>query len=161
MDSLNALFGKETVQHRMEIGRTAREQYDRTGEIAYVPAYSQGDHNAAMFGDVSYYGSTNRGVVPEWTNRFAVMSWHEWQGFDAVAIAPHITTPTLMVHSDGSALPDNARKFYASLGGEKQLVWVEGEHLDFYDREPQVSTAIDALVPHFQTTLSHSTSVQN
>ncbi len=42
MDSLNALFGEETVQHRMEIGQAAREQYDRTGEIAYVPAYSQG-----------------------------------------------------------------------------------------------------------------------
>ncbi len=45
-----------------------------------------------MFGDVSYYGSTDRGVIPEWTNRFAVMSWHEWQGFDAMAIAPQITT---------------------------------------------------------------------
>lgn len=108
MDSLNALFGEETVQHRMEIGQAAREQYDRTGEVAYVPAYSQGDRSAAMFGDVSYYGSTDRGVIPEWTNRFAVMSWHEWQSFDAMAIAPQITTPTLMLHSDGSALLDNA-----------------------------------------------------
>ncbi|GAB4379581.1 MAG: alpha/beta hydrolase [Elainellaceae cyanobacterium] len=160
VDSLNALFGEEMVQHRMEMGRAAREQYDRTGEIAYVPAYSQDNRNAAMFGDVSYYGSTDRGVIPEWTNRFAVMSWHEWQEFDALAIAPQITTPTLMVHSDGSALPDNAREFYASLSGEKQLVWTEGQHLDFYDRDPQVSTAVDALVIHFQTTLS-STSAQH
>jgi hypothetical protein len=160
MDSLNALFGEETVQHRMEIGRAAREQYDRTGKVAYVPAYSQGDRSAAMFGDVSYYASTDRGVTPEWTNLFAVMSWHEWQGFDAMAIAPQITTPTLMVHSDGSALPDNAREFYASLSGEKQLVWTEGQHLDFYDRDPQVATAVDALVNHFQATLPHPTSVQ-
>ncbi|MCU0527131.1 MAG: alpha/beta hydrolase [Elainella sp. Prado103] len=161
LDSLNALFGKETVQHRMEIGRTAREQYDRTGEVAYVPAYSQGDRSAAMFGDVSYYGSTDRGVIPAWTNRFAVMSWHEWQSFEAMGIAPQITTPTLMIHSDGSALPDNAREFYASLSGEKQLVWTEGQHLDFYDRDPQVSTTVDALVTHFQITLAHSTSTQN
>jgi len=159
--SLNALFGEETVQQRMELGQAAREQYDRTGEVAYVPAYSQDDRSAAMFGDVSYYGSTDRGVIPKWTNRFAVMSWHEWQGFDAMAIAPQITTPTLMVHSDGSALPDNAREFYASLSGEKQLVWTEGQHLDFYDRDPQVSTAVDALVGHFQATLSHATSTQN
>jgi hypothetical protein len=161
MDSLNTLFGEEMVQRRMEMGRAAREQYNRTGEVAYVPAYSQDDRSAAMFGDVSYYGSTDRGVIPEWTNRFAVMSWHEWQGFDAMAIAPQITTPTLMVHSDGSALPDNVREFYASLSGEKQLVWTEGQHLDFYDRDPQVSAAVDALVTHFQTTLSNSTSIQN
>jgi fermentation-respiration switch protein FrsA (DUF1100 family) len=164
MDSLNTLFGKETVQRRMEIGRGARKQYDRTGKVAYVPAYSQGDRNAAMFGDVSYYGSTNRGVIPEWTNRFAVMSWHEWQSFDAMAIASKITTPTLIVHSNGSALPGNARRFYASLSGKKQLVWTEGQHLDFYDRDPQVSTAVNAVAIHFQTTLSaksHSTSAQN
>ncbi|MBD1864970.1 MULTISPECIES: alpha/beta hydrolase [Trichocoleus] len=160
-DSLNTLFGEATVRNRMAIGWAAREQYDRTGQVAYVPAYSQGDRNAAMFGDVSYYGSKDRGVIPEWTNRFAVMSWPEWQGFDAMAIAPQITTPTLVVHSDGSALPDNARSFYASLSGEKQLVWTEGQHLDFYDRDPQVSTTINALVTHFQTTLSHSTAAQN
>lgn len=161
LDSLNALFGAETVQHRMEIGRAAREQFDRTGQVAYVPAYSQADRNAAMFGDLSYYGSTDRGVISEWTNRFAVMSWHEWQGFDALAIASQITTPTLIVHSDGSALPDNAREFYASLSGKKQLVWTEGQHLDFYDRDPQVSTAVAALVAHFQTTLADSTSTHN
>ena len=157
MDSLNTLFGEETVQRRMEIGQAAREQYNRTGEIAYVPAYSQSDRSAAMFGDLSYYGSKDRGVIPEWTNRFAVMSWHEWQGFDAMAIAPQIKTPTLIVHSNGSALPDNARDFYASLSGKKQLVWTEGQHLDFYDRDPQVATAVDALVNHFQATLSPTT----
>jgi fermentation-respiration switch protein FrsA (DUF1100 family) len=156
LKSLNALFGESTVRHRMEISRAARQHYDRTGEVEYVPAYSRNDANAAMSGDVSYYGSRDRGVIPAWTNQFAVMSWQEWQGFDAMAIAPRITTPTLMVHSNGSALPDNARKFYASLKGEKQLVWTEGQHLDFYDRDPQVSTAVNALVAHFQKTLVRS-----
>lgn len=66
-----------------------------------------------------------------------------------------------MVHSNGSALPDNAREFYALMNDKKQLVWTEGQHLDFYDRDPQVSTVVDALVTHFQTTLSHSASTQN
>ena len=34
MDSLNTLFGEEMVQRRMEMGRAAREQYNRTGEVA-------------------------------------------------------------------------------------------------------------------------------
>lgn len=157
IDSLNQVFGESTVRHRMKIGQAARKQYNRTGAVEYVPAYSPSDRNAAMSGDVSYYGSRDRGLIPAWTNRFAVMSWHEWQGFDALAIAAKITAPTLIVHSDGSALPENARKFYTSLSGKKQLVWTEGQHLDFYDRDPQVSTAVDALASHFQATLSNST----
>lgn len=30
--------------------------------------------------------------------------------------------PAIMVHSDQCAFPDNARKFYAQLKGEKELV---------------------------------------
>jgi len=37
-ESLQALFGKETVQRRMEIGKAARQKFDRTGEVEYVPA---------------------------------------------------------------------------------------------------------------------------
>ncbi len=153
IESLKSLFGESTVNRRMELGRAARRQYEQTGEVEYVPAYAQSDVDAAMSGDVSYYASRDRGVIAEWTNRFAVMSWHEWQEFDALAIAAQVTAPTLVIHSDGSALPDNARRFYASLGGEKHLVWTEGQHLDFYDRDPQVSAAVDALVAHFQATL--------
>lgn len=152
-NSLNAIFGQETVKRRNALGIAAREKYDRTGQIDYVPAYAQSDKNAAMSGDVSYYGSKNRGVIPEWTNRFAVMSWHEWQGFNSLAIAPNVKVPTLIVHSDGSALPDNARKFYQQLGGHKQLVWADGDHLDFYDRSAQVGSSVNALTRHFQKTL--------
>ncbi|MBF2029687.1 MAG: alpha/beta hydrolase [Oscillatoriales cyanobacterium C42_A2020_001] len=155
--SLSALFGVETVQRRDALGKAARQKFDRTGKVEYVPAYAQTDSNAAMSGDLSYYGSRERGVIPQWTNRFAVMSWHEWQNFNGMEIAAKIQAPTLIVHSDGSALPDNARKFYSQLGGQKQLVWAEGQHLDFYDRDPQVSTAVEAVANHFQKTLGSAT----
>lgn len=152
--SLEAVFGAETVQRRMELGKAAEEKYKRTGEVDYVLAYDQKDQNAAMSGDVSYYGSAERGVIPEWTNRFAVMSWHQWQSFNALTIASKIQVPTLIVHSDGSALPDGAKKFYNTLGTtQKQLFWIQGQHLDFYDRDPQVSIAVEALTEHFQKTL--------
>ncbi|AFY97020.1 alpha/beta hydrolase [Chamaesiphon minutus] len=152
-NSLSTVFGRETISRRNALGLAAREKYDRTGQVDYVPAYAQTDKNAAMSGDVSYYGNKDRGVIPAWTNRFAVMSWHEWQGFNSLEIAPNVKVPTLIVHSNGSALPDNARKFYQQLGGQKQLVWAEGNHLDFYDRKPQVSAAVTALTSHFQKTL--------
>jgi hypothetical protein len=37
-----------------------------------------------------------------------------------LAPAPSVTTPTLLVHSDGCALPDNAKAVHARLAGKKQ-----------------------------------------
>ena len=106
-----------------------------------------------MFFPLDYYAQSDRGAVQEWTNRFAVMSWSEWLTFDAIAAAPAMSVPILMVHADDAALPDNARRFFAALPGPKHLFWTLGTQTDFYDREPQVGLAIDAAVAHFSRTL--------
>ncbi len=61
--------------------------------------------------------------------------------------------PTLLVHSDDSVLPDNARKVYDELAGPKQLVWSEGQQIDFYDQPKQVAVAVDAADEHFRSSL--------
>ena len=58
-----------------------------------------------------------------------------------------------MVHSDGSALPDNVRRFFNLLKGSKDLYWMEGEHTQFYDQEPFVSKSAEAVAGHFLRTL--------
>ncbi|MGH9371170.1 MAG: nuclear transport factor 2 family protein [Vicinamibacterales bacterium] len=73
----------------------------------------------------------------------------DWFAFDALSAATRVNVPTLMVHSDGAALPDNARRFYAALAGAKHLLWTDGTQIDFYDREPFVSRAVAAAVEHF------------
>jgi SnoaL-like domain len=73
--------------------------------------------------------------------------------FDAMAVAPSVSVPTLMVHAAEAALPDNVRRFFSALAGPKHLFWTVGAQTDFYDREPQVGLAVDVAVAHFRRTL--------
>lgn len=148
--------GAEGVSQRIALARTAREKYERTGSVDYVAAYDPNEATAAMFFPLDYYASTDRGAVPQWTNKFAVMSWSEWLTYDALAAAPSVTIPTLVVHSDDSAYPDNVRRFHAALGGPKDLFWTQGAHIDFYDKDPYVAKVVDVAAAHFGRTLSRS-----
>jgi fermentation-respiration switch protein FrsA (DUF1100 family) len=70
------------------------------------------------------------------------MSFGPLLDFDAIAKAPGITTPTLVVHSDGSAFPEQAKKFHSLLAGPKELAWGDGGHFDYYDQPAQVDFAV-------------------
>lgn len=155
-DSAKAVYG-DRYRVYLEQGRKALEHYQETGEVRYVPAYAKDNPDAAMSGDVGYYGSDRRGAIPEWTNRFAQMSWVGWLTFDALSAAEHIDKPVLMIHSDHSALPDNARRFFNDLAGDKRLYWMQGGHLDFYDRDALVNEAADAVAMHMHRSLAGDT----
>jgi hypothetical protein len=83
----------------------------------------------------------------------AEMSWVFWLTLDGMRSATEVSVPTAMVHSDGCVLPENARAVYAALGGPKQLEWLEGSQIDFYDQEAQVTKSIAIAAPHFRATL--------
>ena len=152
--SARALYTPAGYDAFLAQGRAAEADYKLSGKVDYVPAFSMTDKQAAMQGtSPGYYGDPERGAIPQWENRFAQMGWVEWLTFDALSAAPGITIPTLMVHSDGSALPDNVRRFYAELKGPKSLYWMQGQHLDFYDRPALVSEAADVVAAHFHRTL--------
>jgi len=146
--------GAEGVHRRIDAGRQARAAFDRNGDVTRVPAYEPNEQDAAMFFELDYYARKDRGAVPEWKNQFAVMSWTDWLTFDALSPASKIGVPTLMVHSDDAAYPDNARRFYAALTAPKDLFWSQGQQIDFYDQEPQVTKAVGAVATHFAIALS-------
>ncbi|MFF8844955.1 alpha/beta hydrolase [Streptomyces sp. NPDC015127] len=148
-----AYGGPEAVRAKIAAGEEARARYEATGEVDYVPVVSATDERAPMPYEIDFYLNPERGAVPAWPNRFAVMAWKEWLTFDSVALAPAISAPTLLVHSEEAAIPDGARRFHAGLAGPKELLWTEGTQFDFYDQEPQVTTAVDAADAHFARTL--------
>ncbi|MBF6341834.1 alpha/beta hydrolase [Nocardia abscessus] len=145
--------GAEAVAAKIEIAREARSRYDETGEIDYVPVVSATDERAAMPYDIDFYLNPERGGIPAWPNRFAVMSWGDWLTYDAIALAPHITQPAVLVHSEDAAIPDGARRFHTGLAGPKDMLWTQGTQFDFYDQEPQVTVAVDTVAAHFDRTL--------
>jgi hypothetical protein len=110
-----------------------------------------------MFLDMDYYANPARGNVPTWINEMAEMTWHHWLTFDGLSAAASVSTPTMLVHSDGSVLPDNVRAVARNLRGPADIIWGEGSQTDFYDQPAQVRFAVDAVDAHFQKTLGQVT----
>lgn len=148
-----AYGGADAVAERIRLAARARERYEATGEVDYVPVVSTTDPRAAMPYDIDFYLNPERGGIPAWPNRFAVMAWKDWLTFDSIAYAPKITQPTLIVHSEDAAIPVGARRFHAGLAGPKDILWTQGVQFDFYDQEPQVTLAADTVAAHFSRTL--------
>lgn len=159
-ESIKNLYGAEGYEKKMQAGEAARQKFAESKETVYVPAYSASDDRAAMYlpyPNMDYYGKPERGAVPAWTNQFAEMSWIDWLCVDSVnAVAPKINIPSLFVHSDNAALPDNVKLLHSKLTAPKTLHWTDGNHFDFYDQEKQVDEAVQVVIKHFQATLSGS-----
>lgn len=151
-----ALYGgEEGVASRREAAKTARAAYEATGENELILAYHNTDTTASHLGPMPYYmDQTRGGGVAAWTNAFAVMSWDNWLDFDPVSQAAGVTIPTLIVHTDLCALPEQARKTYAALKGPKTLHWTTGDHFEFYDGPEKVGEAVEVAAQHFRRHLA-------
>ncbi len=145
--------GDEGVAARVAAGDAARRRYETDGFVEYVPAISEIDESAAMFGPYGYYLDPDRGAIPEWGGRFAVMAWPGWLTYAPIPFADAINQPVRIVHSHDAAVPDGAEMFAERLAGPVELTWIEGGQLDFYDQATQVGIAVEAMSIHFRTTL--------
>lgn len=145
--------GDAGVRDKLEAADRAAERYARTGEVEYVPVADASNPRAAMPMEVDFYISSERGALPGWPNRFAVMAWREWLTLDVIAQASKVTAPTLIVHSTDAAIPPGAQRFQQQLGGWSELVWMPGGQFDFYDQPATVDCALARVVPHFENHL--------
>ncbi|WP_394838659.1 alpha/beta fold hydrolase [Pendulispora rubella] len=146
--------GEEGVKTRTEAGLAAEREYRETQRPAYVPAASATDTSAAM-GNFEYYLSARRAGIPQWGNRFAVMSWPGWLGFDAAQIAAaRIRAPTRFVHSEAGAVPDGVRRFASRMVAPHDIQWLTGpSQFDFYDDPLTVDRSVQLAIDHLQRTL--------
>lgn len=152
-ESVKPLYGgEEGVRTRLEQGKEAKKKFAETGEVKYILTVSKTDTTAAMSGNFDYYLDANRGAVPQWSaDKFAVMSWDDWLKFDPMPVAKNINQPTLMIHSDSAALPNNAKKFFADIPHKNKILrWTEGSQFDFYDQPKQVSESVGAIDRFFK-----------
>ena len=154
-DLMLKLLGQEGVKQRLDASRKARKRYDETGVIETITTYNPGDAFAVSASPSEYYmDATRGGGVRPWRNEFAVMAWEPWLNFDPVSQASRVTAPTLIIHSERAAFPDQARKIHELLAGPKEIHWAEGAHFDFYDQAGTVTDAAIRVAAHFHTHLS-------
>lgn len=152
-----ATYGQDGIGQRREQAAAARNRYAETGEQALITVYSETEPDAANYAPVEgvydYYTNPERGGVEQYVNKLDVASWTNWLAFDALGEAGQITTPTMVVHSDGAALPANAKALYEAVQGEKELVWSDGNHWDYYDSPKQIDNAVANVSRFFRTHL--------
>lgn len=145
--------GEAGVASRLERAREALAVYARTREVLTAPAYEAGNDRAGMHFELPYYAQADRGAIPAWKNQMAEMTWFYWLSFDGLAPADAVSTPSLFVHGDGCVFPDHARLVHQRLKGPKELVWLPGSQIDFYDQPAQVDPALAAVTGWFARTL--------
>lgn len=150
-----SMLGEDGITRHLAEAKAAREKFAETGEGTLITTYSETDDTAVNYnpapGAYDYYTNPDRGGVPEYTNAFDVSSWDSWISLDPLSQAPKINTPTIVVHSDGCAFPDNAKELYEAVQGTKELVWADGTHYDYYDSAAQMDNAVQNVTRFFRT----------
>lgn len=101
-----------------------------------------------------YYTETDRGLIPEYDNKFNVASWEGWLTYDALQTADVQTKPTVMVHSEAAAIPQGAIEYAERAGDKANLIMIDNvTQFDFYDQPEAVATSSNAVAEHFANTL--------
>ncbi len=141
--------GKEGVSALIETGRNA----ERADEPVILEAASLSNEEAVMY-QAPYYTETDRGLIPEFDNKFNAASWEGWLTYDAIQTADQLEKPTLLVHSETAAIPQGAREYARRMGANATAIWLpELTQFDFYDRPDAVESSVDAVSKHFERTL--------
>lgn len=154
---LDNLYGADVVAQRKAASNKAREKYGKRGAVDAVPAYSEVDPAAINFGregNYDYYLMESRANVPQYRNEAALMGMTAFLEMDPIRTAASVSTPAIVVHSDGCAFPEQAKKLFAALGGAKELAWEDGTHYQYYDAEPQVDKAVERVSRFLRTQLN-------
>ena len=132
---------------------TAAKDAEASQEPVYLEAASLTNENAVMY-QAPYYTEEERGLIPEYDNKFNVASWDGWLTYDALKTADVQDKPALLVHSEAAAIPQGAKE-YAERGGDNvDLIMLDDvTQFDFYDQPEAVNTSSDAVAEHFKKTL--------
>ncbi len=146
--------GEEGVNEKLSAAKKAKRDYAENGLVQYIPTISTEDPSAAMYGPYDYYLNSDRGAVPEWSNKeFAVISWEDWLTADPMSTAADLKKPTLMIHSDGAVLPQYAKNYFEKIGTDnKKLHWMKTDlespyhQFNYYDKDTEVNESVSEAV---------------
>jgi dienelactone hydrolase len=145
------LGSEAVIAERRARGRAAREKYEATGEVDYVPAVDAERMEVGMPGRLAwswYQLWADRGL---WENRYAVMSDEAVLSYDSISAAARLNRPFLMIHSDQCAFPDAARRHFAVVPtADKRLAWQgQNRHLQYYDDPAVIDGAVWEIADWF------------
>lgn len=129
------------------------KQAKLSGAPQYIEAASLTNEEALMY-KAPYYTEVSRGLIPEYDNKFNLLSWSSWLTYDAIQTATKQSKPGLLVHSEAAAIPQGAQKYVANAGNHVELLMLPNiTQFDFYDQPEAMRVASNAVVKHFNSQL--------
>lgn len=131
--------GAEGVAKLRAAGEAADRAFRDTGRQTLVPAASLTDERAVMF-KVPYYTEADRGMIAAWRNEADPAFWGGWLSFDAIQVAPRLTKPFMMVHSEAAAI-EGDRVADEPATANRSGGWLPVRALDACPAKPQPAAA--------------------
>ena len=113
-------------------------------------AASASDENSVMY-QAPYYTEQDRGLIPEYDNKFSALSWKPWLTYNGLASAKRLNKPLLFVGSASIALPAGVEAYENRTSAPIEKVWLGDDvtQFDFYDRKDVVAASADAVAEFF------------
>jgi fermentation-respiration switch protein FrsA (DUF1100 family) len=132
-------------------------QHEReTGRVAYVPTIAQGlseDVPVAFMAGAeayAYYDRQHRTIASNWNSQTTARGLEPYYAYSTLPHVPLVApAPLLVVHGtrDLFCFPDFAQRVYDAAAGPRELVWIDAHnHVEFYDQDPYVTQAVDAVI---------------
>ena len=148
-------------QGLLDAAAAARTAVAAGEQVAGIPLFAEtieqaraagGEHGAEGF---EYY-RTPRAEHERAARTFDWASVDKLAAFDAFVQVPLIgDRPVLMITGSRAVTAWMTVDAFQRLTGPKEFLWVEGaSHVDLYDRDPYVATAVDRIAAFFDRTLA-------
>lgn len=135
--------GAEGAAEQRARGEAARRRYEETGQVDYEPVVSPGDPP----GVVGFFLNPDRGGIPQWSNRFAVLAWPEWLAFDSISARRRSRCRPCWSTASRPPTPKALTDSRPAARAQDEL-WTHSIQFDFYNQEPQVTFAAGAIIEH-------------
>lgn len=146
-------WGAAVLEDNRQRAEDAWQRFRTTGEGSMTQIFTNTpDIEGFNLTPGEYYFDPHRGgSIANWQNEVFWGAWEDWVDvFDPISQADKITVPVLIFSTDDALISAQARKFYELVKSEKELIWSEGYHFNFYDVAPEMYKAVDAVVQFMQ-----------
>ena len=143
----------------LQMAGEARQLYDETGEVTYVPVIAEATAESNQFVREAYdYYVGNQDKYPTWKNQMAVFAFPNLAALDIQSVVSSLApTPVLFIAGSDAMTGPLSQNAYDHAQEPKELYWVDGAtHVSMYYNEEHINQATGQLDKFFKEKLTQS-----
>lgn len=143
----------------LKMAGQARQLYDETGQVTYVPPIAEPPAESNQFVREAYdYYVGNQDQYPTWQNQIDVSSLANLAALDIPTIVSNLTpTPVFFIAGSSAVTGPLSQTAYDNAKEPKELFWVDGAtHMSMYHNEEHINQATEKLDGFFGISLNRS-----